>query len=318
MVANLALCFLGLASGAEALPPFDRNEHPWTDPQEIATMTTLNTPPTLAHATSADGTEIGYWITGEGPPLVLVHGLLGDHTRWGVLLPHLEPHFTVHAMDRRGRGASGDHPDYEFVREVEDVVAVVDAVAEASGELVNVLGNSGGGSFALAAAALTENIRRLVVFEPPGREVLARIPESLVDRLDELMAAEDREGTLELAYRTIAGMSDEQIDHLRGQPEWPNRIAVAHTVPRELRLPPERMFDPEQAARVTAPTLLLVGSESPDAYRASAEAVAAAVPDVRMVLLEGQGHAADLLAPALFAEHVLEFLLERQGDADGQ
>jgi pimeloyl-ACP methyl ester carboxylesterase len=70
---------------------------------------------------SADGTEIGYWTSGEGPPLVLVHGSMGDHTRWDSLRPHLEPHFTVHAMDRRGRGASGDGPDYRIEREYEDV-----------------------------------------------------------------------------------------------------------------------------------------------------------------------------------------------------
>jgi pimeloyl-ACP methyl ester carboxylesterase len=61
---------------------------------------------------SRDGTEIAYWTTGHGPPLVLVHGTPADHTRWWPLLPHLERHFTVHAIDRRGRGASGDSPEY--------------------------------------------------------------------------------------------------------------------------------------------------------------------------------------------------------------
>ena len=66
---------------------------------------------------------------GDGPPLLLVHGGLGDHTRWGPLLPYLDPHFTVHAMDRRGRGVSGDGPDYSPLREFEDVAAVIDAIA---------------------------------------------------------------------------------------------------------------------------------------------------------------------------------------------
>jgi len=278
--------------------------------QAPITMSTIPAESTLAQAISADGTAIGYWISGEGPPLVLVHGLLGDHSRWGVLIPYLDSHFTIYAMDRRGRGASGDHPEYDFAREVEDVVAVVEAVTEAAGEQVVVLVNSLGGSFALAAAASTKNIGRLVIFEPPGREVLAQVPDGFANRLDELLAAGDREGTLELAYRTIAGMSDQQIQHLRGQPEWPNRVAAAHTVPRELRLPPDDMFDPEQAASISASTLLLVGSESPAPYRASAEAVAAVVPHVRIKILEGQGHAADILAPAMFAEHVVGFLLE--------
>jgi pimeloyl-ACP methyl ester carboxylesterase len=54
------------------------------------------------------------------------------------LLPYLEPRFTVHAVDRRGRGQSGDAPSYAIARELEDAAAVVDAVAETSGSAVDV------------------------------------------------------------------------------------------------------------------------------------------------------------------------------------
>lgn len=259
---------------------------------------------------SRDGTEIGYWTSGQGPPLVLVHGLLGDHTRWAALQPHLEPHFTVHAMDRRGRGASGDSPDHDVAREVEDIAVVVDAVAVDSGSTVDVLGSSGGGSYALAAAALTSSIGRLVLFEPPARAVGKHMPTGLVDRLDALLEAGDREAVLDTAYREVVGLSDAEIEELRGQPAWPNRVAAAHTVPRELRVPPERMFDPEQAARVTVPTLVLVGSDTPEVFKADAEAVAAALPNARVTLLEGQAHGAEVFAPAVVAEAVLGFLRE--------
>jgi pimeloyl-ACP methyl ester carboxylesterase len=62
--------------------------------------------PSATRVVSRDGTEIAYWTSGEGPPLVLVHGAPADHTRFRPLLPHLEPYATVHAMDRRGRGAT--------------------------------------------------------------------------------------------------------------------------------------------------------------------------------------------------------------------
>ena len=76
---------------------------------------------------SRDGTEIRYWKSGDGPPLVLVHGAPADHTRWRPLLPYLEGHVTVHAMDRRGRGGSRDTGAYGLQREYEDVMAVIDA-----------------------------------------------------------------------------------------------------------------------------------------------------------------------------------------------
>lgn len=54
------------------------------------------------------------------------------------MLSALEERFTVYAVDRRGRGASGDAADYAIEREYEDVATVVDAIDEP----VNLLGHS--------------------------------------------------------------------------------------------------------------------------------------------------------------------------------
>jgi pimeloyl-ACP methyl ester carboxylesterase len=112
---------------------------------------------------SADGTQLAVWKSGEGPPLVLVHGATADHSRWAPALPALEEHFTVYNFDRRGRGKSGDAADYALEREYEDVVAVV----ESAGTEVNLLGHSHGGVCALEAALLSDRIRKLVLYEPP-------------------------------------------------------------------------------------------------------------------------------------------------------
>ena len=80
--------------------------------------------------TSKDGTLIAYRRSGEGPPLVLVHGAAANHSRWTPILPAFEERFTVCAVDRRGRGGSGDSDDYAIEREFEDVAAVVDSFGE--------------------------------------------------------------------------------------------------------------------------------------------------------------------------------------------
>jgi pimeloyl-ACP methyl ester carboxylesterase len=260
---------------------------------------------------SRDGTEIGYFTTGTGPPLLLVHGSLGDHTRWEALRPHLEPHFTVHAIDRRGRGASGDSSDYRIEREYEDIAAVIDSVAESSGSFVDVYCSSYGGLCTFGAASITSNIRRLGLYEawPAVDPQQMAEPASLLEQLDGLLAKGDREAALVLTYREVLGLSAEQLESIRAQPSWPARLAAAHTIPREARAFGQIAFDPAQASKITVPTLLLIGSESP-VWGPQAREVAAALPNARIAILEGQGHVADLMAPELVAEALIPFLLE--------
>src|SRR5438876_7125721 len=102
---------------------------------------------TLLHVTSRDGTRLAVWRSGQGPPLVLVHGTTVNHTDWAPVLPALRERFTVYAMDRRGCGASEDAPDYALEREFEDIAAVVDS----AGEQVRLLGHSFGALCSLEA-----------------------------------------------------------------------------------------------------------------------------------------------------------------------
>lgn len=259
---------------------------------------------------SRDGTGIAYWTSGHGPPLLLVHGSIADHTRWRPLLPYLEPHVTVHAMDRRGRGGSGDGPDYGVTREFEDVAAVVDSVGEDAGSAVDVYGHSFGGLCAFGGAALTPNIRKLVLYEGwpvPNPAVLA-MPPGLEKRLDALLAEGNREAVVETFLREFVRMPDEELHALRAQPSWQARIASAHTINREARGIQESPFDHEQAAKLAMPILLFIGEDSPDAMKAGYETVVATLPNGRIALLEGQQHAADVMAPELIADHIMAFL----------
>ncbi|TMG00876.1 MAG: alpha/beta hydrolase, partial [Chloroflexi bacterium] len=107
---------------------------------------------------SRDGTPIAYERAGSGPPLVLVHGSTSDHdTAYRYVIPMLERYFTVRALDRRGRGDSGDGLDYSLERELDDVMAVI----ESAGEPVNLFGHGFGALVALEASLRTANVRKL-------------------------------------------------------------------------------------------------------------------------------------------------------------
>jgi pimeloyl-ACP methyl ester carboxylesterase len=64
-------------------------------------------------------------VSGEGPPLVLVHGAGSARWSFDAMRPQLEGRFTVIAVDRRGRGDSTDDAGYALECEYEDVAAVV-------------------------------------------------------------------------------------------------------------------------------------------------------------------------------------------------
>jgi pimeloyl-ACP methyl ester carboxylesterase len=256
--------------------------------------------------TSVDGTPIAYWRSGEGPPLVLVHGTAADHGRWAPVLSAFEERFTVCAVDRRGRGGSGDSNDYYAIeREFEDVAAVVDSF----GEPAFLLGHSYGALCALEAALLTRNVRKLVLYDP-GIEVSGQeiYPPEVIEQLEALLEAGDRDGVVVTTMREVAGLPSETVEYMRSQPAWQARVAAAHTIPRELRAVKAYRLDPERFGDVGVPTLMLSGGESPAALRKAAEAVEETLPDSRIVVMAGHGHAAMDTGTDLFTTEVLRFL----------
>lgn len=255
---------------------------------------------------SPDGTRIAFWRSGAGPPLLLVHGATADHsTTWRLVSPALERRFTVFAMDRRGRGGSGDTTPYSLQREAEDVAAVVDSV----GGPVDVLGHSFGALCAIEAARLTTRMRRLILYEGVPLNGSALYEPGSADRIDALLAAGDVEGTLIALYRDIVAMPAHEIELLRSQRDaWARRLANAPSMPRELREEQRYVFAGERFAGVRTPTMILVGGASPGRELENARGIAAALHDARVVVLPGQQHAAMHAAPEEFVHAVLAFL----------
>lgn len=257
--------------------------------------------------TSADGTPIAYERTGSGPPLVLVHGTTADHTRWEPLRSAFEEHGTVYAIDRRGRGESGDATEYALEREVEDVVAVVESIDEP----VNLLGHSYGALCSLEAALRTDDLRRLVLYEPP-LPVSDHYPDT-EDVLAEMTALVDDgedEQALVRFFHGIVGSSPTELDAYRSAPDWPARVDAVHTVIREERASKGYEFDAVRFDGLTTPTLLLSGSESHPFLKDSTDVLDDALPNSRIAVFDGQGHAAMNTAPDLFVDEVLAFIRE--------
>jgi pimeloyl-ACP methyl ester carboxylesterase len=245
---------------------------------------------------SGDGTRLAVWVEGNGPPLVMVHGSIADHTTFEPFVEVLRRDVTTYAMDRRGFGASGDTPDYAIERDFEDVAAVVDAVAKRTGGPVPLWGHSYGANCAMGAAALTGNVSRLVLYEP---SLGIKYPAGSIEAAEQALADGDPGRAIVSVLVDILEMTDEEVAAMRASPLWPVRLAAAPTVPRECRAEERWRYEPGQFAGITAPTLLLSGSASPSVVQRATEDAAAAIPDSRIEVLHGHGHFAHKTDPEL-------------------
>jgi pimeloyl-ACP methyl ester carboxylesterase len=246
-----------------------------------------------------DGTPIALFETGLGagasdlPSLVLVHGTTADHTTFRAIAPELGLRRHLVAMDRRGRGASGDGPGYAIGREYEDLAAVAASLRTLTGRSVDVLGHSFGGRVGLGAALQTDAIRRLVVYEgAPSAPGHPYRPSGLEARVRERLEAADNGGALEAFFREIVGMDDAAVGAYRANPVWPARAAAAPTILRELEAEASPEASLDALGAVDQPVLLVLGSASRSPFPIATEALAKRLSSVEVAVIDGAAHAA--------------------------
>jgi pimeloyl-ACP methyl ester carboxylesterase len=264
----------------------------------------------VIHVPSKDETSIAVECAGTGPHLLIVHGGIGDRTRWKPLFPLLASRFTVCAMDRRGHGESGDAPDYTLQKGAEDVVAVVNSRPGS----VFVLGHSIGGVCALEAAFLTDKISKLVLYEPPLQD---RNHSLVATKMENMITGGQREQALVTFLQEIVMLSPGEIAAMKARPSWPGRVAGIGKQIREIRAMDEYRFDPKRMTTLKVPTLLLTGSKtaSPDLKRAISSLMDC-LPNRSLMVFQEQEHNAMDTIPQEFAETVTRFLLDTKSKTD--
>ena len=245
---------------------------------------------------SADGTNVAYKRVGEGPPLVLVHGTAMHHTAWQWVQPLLSEQFTLYMIDRRGRGQSGDADEYALKRELEDILALIDAI----GAPVFLLGHSFGALLALEVAHRTTALRGLIVYEPPSGVTELRLHPS---ELWSLLEDGNEEQAIKRFLQTVAGGAN-----IEEWTMWPDDVVDpqnAYTVAREVQAAKSYKLNPN--LKTPARTRLLVGEQTHELLKESTAAVDAVLSNSSLHTFEGQGHGALINAPQRFTEEVTQF-----------
>ncbi len=133
-----------------------------------------------------------------------------------------------------------------------------------------------------------------------GKETLARL---------EALAQAGRWDDLAMTFlRDTLAVPVEELEELRTTELWPPIVGDARASLCDLRALSRYDFEAERFRGLRVPVLLQVGTESPRDFYVT-DALARALPDVRIEALRGQAHEAMTTAPGLYAEAVARFLL---------
>ncbi len=246
----------------------------------------------MPSVTLASGATIAYGESGEGPPLVLVHGSPAEGRAWGRVARHLAA-FRVLTPDLPGYGGSARMPNAAGTAAMaEAVVAVIDA----AGAPVWLAGHSYGGNVALhAALARRARIRGLALFEPVFFRGLALAGEQAM-----LAAAEAHFGDYVRRVESGEhGAVSRMIDFWFGDGAFPKLpapvqaylVKSAVTNAADVKSALTEIVSAEALAAFAVPALIAYGGQSPATVPAIAQALARLLPQARTEAIGGATHA---------------------------
>lgn len=257
------------------------------------------------------GRAVAWREAGQGPALVLLHGIGGASDSWTNQLAHFAANYRVIAWDMPGYGASDDlDSDAPVVDDyVSTLVALLDALGE---ECVHLLGQSIAALIAARFAALYPDRTRSFIFAH-GLTGLGGLP------------AVEREKAKAGRLEVFDAMGPERFACEKGPAIMSPSVSdeareAAVAIMAQVRpagfhravemLASANFFD--EAPKIKVPSLVLCGEDDPVSPEAVCQSVRAALPDATFRLMENVGHYAAMEKPELFND-VLETFLTTLG-----
>ncbi|MEU0667471.1 alpha/beta fold hydrolase [Streptomyces lavendulocolor] len=267
----------------------------------------------MPYTYAADGTALYYEVHGGGDPLLLLSGQSNDHRWWDCVRAEFAARFTTVVMDHRGTGRS-DRPDtdtYSTPGFARDALAVLD---HAGIGRAHVYGTSMGGRVAQwIAADHPARVDRLVLgcTSPGAPHGVERGPD-VRRALAQTDPEAARRALLELMYTPAwPAAHPGRTFRTLGDPKMP-----AHARRRHLRAS-ARHDAWDALPRITAPTLVVHGTDDLFNPTANAPLLAGRIPDARLHLVPGARHAYFEEFAAIATPPVLDFLTAGPGSRTG-
>jgi pimeloyl-ACP methyl ester carboxylesterase len=268
-----------------------------------------------------DGARMRYLRTGSGPPLILLHGLLGYSFSWRFTMPALAPYAAVYAPDMMGAGFS-DRPaglDHSMRGTAQRVLRFVERLGISSFDL---LGTSHGGAVAMMAAGeclswnIGLHIRRLVLVAPVnpysahGRRLAPFVGSRFGTALFRLTS-----GHMRFSYpywharmygdrrRIPPGTLEGYMAPLDKPGLFEHALSIVRTWTEDLR-----ELEATLPKLASVPTLLMWGGKDSAVYASSAEPLGKCFSNSRSIVFPGIGHLPYEECAEEFNRALIEFL----------
>lgn len=250
--------------------------------------------------------KLAYKRYGDGPPLLILHGLLGAGGNWHTLSnTAFGPHFTVFTVDLRNHGRSPHSDVFDYPSMVEDLLEFLETHALPH---AHVLGHSMGGKVAMhLALAHPARVDRLVVVDmaprayPPRHleilEALGGLDLATLGSRGEIDAALARR----ITSRPIRQFLLKNLDFRDGRYGWKMNLPAIHRNYAQINT----LID---AGRFDGPALFVRGGASDYVEDADLPAIRALFPHAEIVTIDGAGHWVHAERPDALAAAVLGFL----------
>lgn len=250
------------------------------------------------------GLAISYTETGEGPPLILLHGGLATASMsWNMAMPILAPHFRVIAPDSRGHGETNnpdDHLGYDQM--ADDIVAFAGTVGA---ERPLVFGFSDGGQTGLEMALRHPGFARAYVF---GGTISERT-EGYLEGLHNWGFPASGEVDLDKLSDVFGAFFTQiqQVHKGNGEPEyW--RLLLPQISRLWIDVP---NYSLEQLGGITEPGLVIMGDRDHMAGEDQPMRLYRALPKGELAIIPNADHGA--AETEIFWLVVLEFLRRQAG-----
>jgi pimeloyl-ACP methyl ester carboxylesterase len=253
-----------------------------------------------------EGLRIAYRRAGEGPPLVLLHGFVGNSREWRREIEDLSDEFTVVAWDAPGSGGSSDPPETFRLPDYADcLAALIDALGLGR---PHVAGLSFGGALALELYRRHPETALTLVLASAYAGWTGSLPAEVVERRlqQTLQAAESPPA--EFVHSMIPSMFS---DSPPAEPFEEFKRIMLEIHPTGFRAMARALAEADLSdvlARIAVPTLLLYGDQDVRAPLTVAQDLHARIPGSRLVILPGVGHMSSVEAAERFTTEVRSFL----------